>query len=89
MGYVMQTEANVTINDKEVHGTIKRSITAAVIWIWAMLGMLLAFTVLLIIIPLSIPLHLLLVAFGRRGFAENEDGSIKYNISGNGFRKAE
>lgn len=42
-----------------------------------------------VLLPVLLPLHFLLKACGRRGFAtENEGGTVNYVISGAGFRKA-
>lgn len=51
-------------------------------------GMALLLLTLFILIPLSIPVHLILKLLGRRGFVYWHGDTFDYTVSGDGFRKA-
>lgn len=69
--------ASVTWNDKEVTRQPQRAIVATLAVILGTLGALLGLLVLLIVIPLSLPFHIVLRLFGHRGFYE---GGGSYSV---------
>jgi len=69
----------ITQKDKEVTNPVLRALDIA----WA--TVMAVFTI-CILIPLSLPTHLLLKLFGRQGFVKhNTDGTIEYLINKEGF----
>jgi hypothetical protein len=86
----MRSRWSVTWNDREVENPFLRvvvSVVAIVLGllgaIVGLLGLFLAIAVLAIVIPLSIPVHLILVKTGRKGFWEGNN----YKVGAEGFRK--
>ncbi len=73
---------NITFRDKEVRNPLLRALCALVVCFGV-------FVILPVAVIASLPLHVLLRLFGRRGFATiSESGGIIYEISISGFKRA-
>lgn len=67
-------------NGREVHNPVAKVVVGVS-------AVCLTVLVLAIVIPLSLPAHVVLRAFGRKGFVRhNSDGTISYEVDFDGFK---
>jgi len=91
----MDEKLSITYKDKEIENKLARAL--CIIFAVPIVGFLLVAVVamMLIAIPLmclmaiiSLPLHLALIAAGRRGFVEHtDDGGLSYSVASKGFER--
>ena len=73
--------------EKEIENPILRAVAVPFVLVVGGIAMFGAIVALMILVPISIPLHALLRLCGRRGFIEKTDsGGTAYNVSSDGFR---
>lgn len=81
---------SVTWNGREVQNPILRFIVATVAICFGLLGVLFALLVvalLIVLLPITIPLHFLLRACNRKGFFRNDQGKATYSVDVQSFRR--
>ena len=87
----MTRSVNITFRGKEVHNPLLRKLIVSIVIPVASVAILLvpiAMILVVLLSPVWVPMHLVLKAFGRRGFVVHEGQSMQIDINLAGFRKA-
>jgi hypothetical protein len=86
---------SVTCRGREVETPVLRQLAAvaAIVLgsVMALVGLIVAvlgFAITAVLVPLSLPLHLVLRMLGRKGFIEVQSGRMRFAVEREGFRKA-
>ncbi len=84
----MPYKRTVTFRGKQITNPTAVNVLTVLLLVLAPFIILFSLAWLAITLPIAIPLHFILKAFGRRGFVIREINSVKFVADSNGFRKA-